>query len=84
MILLYIVAALLESIDEWRRDNLVSLRARMQSNSLSSILETIKHSKYLSLISHSAIQHRNDIICKRSPMDQHQDISPLFIVMIYI
>lgn len=56
-----------ESIDEWRRDNLVSLRARMQSNSLSSILETIKHSKYLSLISHSAIQHRNDIICKKVP-----------------
>lgn len=56
-----------ESIDEWRRDNLVQLRARMQSNSLSSILETIKHSHYLSLISHSAIQHRQDIVSKKLP-----------------
>nr|WP_256605025.1 MULTISPECIES: hypothetical protein [Staphylococcus] len=39
----------------------------MQSNSLSSILETIKYSKYLSLISHSAIQHHNVIICKKVP-----------------
>lgn len=39
----------------------------MQSNSLSSILETIKHSHYLSLISHSAIQHRQDIISKKLP-----------------
>lgn len=56
-----------ESIDEWRRDNLVQLRARMQSNSLSSILETTKHSHYLSLISHSAIQHRQDIVSKKLP-----------------
>lgn len=56
-----------ESIDEWRRDNLVQLRARMQSNSLSSTLETIKHSHYLSLISHSAIQHRQDIVSKKLP-----------------
>lgn len=39
----------------------------MQSNSLSSILETIKHSHYLSLISHSAIQHRQDIVSKKLP-----------------
>lgn len=62
-----------ESIDEWRRDNLVQLRARMQSNSLSSILETIKHSHYLSLISHSAIQHRQDIVSKSYLMDLDLD-----------
>ena len=84
MILLYIVEDLPESIDEWRRDNLVQLRARMQSNSLSSILETIKHSHYLSLISHSAIQHRQDIVSKSYLMDLDLDTYLWFIVMICI
>lgn len=68
-----------ESIDEWRRDNLVQLRARMQSNSLSSILETIKHSHYLSLISHSAIQHRQDIVSKKLP----NGYRPRYISIVY-
>lgn len=56
-----------ESIDEWCSDNLIQLQVRMESNSLSSIIETIKHSEYLSLISHSAIQHRQDIVSKALP-----------------
>ena len=56
-----------ESINEWQRDNFIDLQIQMQSNNLSSILETIRDSKFLSLISQSAIQYQDNIIAKSLP-----------------
>lgn len=68
-----------ESIDEWRKNNFVNLDIHMESNSISSILTTIKDSNYLSLVSQSALFHHPSIIGKTLP----DGPSPSYISLLY-
>ncbi|WP_251521787.1 MULTISPECIES: LysR family transcriptional regulator [Staphylococcus] len=66
-----------ESIDEWRKDHLIDLNVRMESNSMSSIISTISDSKMLSLLSATAIEHYSNLIAKplpNQPSDRHISI----------
>lgn len=56
-----------DSIDEWRNKNFINLDVHMETNSISSILTTIKDSNYLSLVSENAISHHSSIISKTLP-----------------
>lgn len=56
-----------EGIDEWRKNNFVNLDVHMESNSISSILTTIKDSNYLTLVSASVLYHHPNIIAKALP-----------------
>lgn len=56
-----------DSIDEWRNKNFINLDVHMETNSISSILTTIKDSNYLSLVSENAISHHPSIISKTLP-----------------
>ncbi|MDM7881202.1 LysR family transcriptional regulator [Staphylococcus haemolyticus] len=56
-----------DSINEWRKKNFINLDVHMETNSISSILATIKDSNYLSLMSENAIRHHPNIISKQLP-----------------
>lgn len=56
-----------DSINEWRKKNFINLDVHMETNSISSILATIKDSNYLSLVSENAIRHHPNIISKQLP-----------------
>lgn len=66
-----------EKIDEWKHTNLIQLHPVMQSNSMSSIIETIRDSHFISLLSASAVTHPN-IISKAipdAPAERHISIA---------
>ena len=65
-----------DSIDEWQHKNLIEIEPIMQSNSMSSLIETIRNSQFLSLLSSSAVNHP-DIIAKplpHAPAERHISI----------
>ncbi|ANZ34589.1 LysR family transcriptional regulator [Staphylococcus carnosus] len=65
-----------DSIDEWQHTNLIQINPVMQSNSMSSLIETIRNSHFISLLSSSAVNHP-DIIAKpipHSPAERHISI----------
>ncbi|MCG3402170.1 LysR family transcriptional regulator [Staphylococcus massiliensis] len=55
-----------ESIDEWLNANLLEIDATMQSNNMNSLIETIRGSEFLSLMSACVVNHP-DIISKPLP-----------------
>ena len=73
-----------DSIDEWRNKNFINLDVHMETNSISSILTTIKDSNYLSLVSENAISHHQALLVRLCLMPQPQVTSHSYTVMIDI